>query len=167
MDTSKFFDSHAYFKELTEKNKLAKANSFFPCSCSGINSIQDVLDNFRKQSAFVCVDDTNDAATEQIGGGWFKKRTFTVFLLIRYRYDDMTERAAKLDICRQLFRQFHSRMIRVKYIYEDLDLSFLNVSKIYARELGEYFISGCTGLYFMVELTEPTDLCYKEDEWDG
>ena len=69
--------------------------------------------------------------------------------------------------CRQLFRQFHSRMIRDKYIYEDLDLSFLNVSKIYARELGEYFISGCTGLYFMVELTEPTDLCYKEDEWDG
>lgn len=68
MDTSKFFDGHAYFKELTEKNKLAKANSFFPCSCSGINSLQDVLDNFRKQSAFVCVDDTNDAATEQIGG---------------------------------------------------------------------------------------------------
>ena len=61
MDTSKFFDGHAYFKELTEKNKLAKANSFFPCSCSGINSLQDVLDNFRKQSAFVCVDDTNDA----------------------------------------------------------------------------------------------------------
>ncbi len=39
MDTSKFFDGHAYFKELTEKNKLAKANSFFPCSCSGINSL--------------------------------------------------------------------------------------------------------------------------------
>ena len=153
MDTSKFFDGHTYFKELTEKNKLAKANAFFPCSCSGINSLQDVL--------------ANDAATEQIGGGWFKKRTFTVFFLIRYRYDDMSDRAAKLDICRQLFRQFHSRMIRDKYIYEDLDLSFLNVSRIYTRELGEYFISGCTGLYFMVELTEPTDLCYKEDEWDG
>ena len=150
MDTSKFFDGHTYFKELTEKNKLAKANAFFPCSCSGINSLQDVLDNFRRQSAFVCIDDTNDAATEQIGGGWFKKRTFTVFLLIRYRYDDMTD-----------------RMIRDKYIYEDLDLSFLNVSRIYTRELGEYFISGCTGLYFMAELTEPTDLCYKEDEWDG
>ena len=50
MDTSKFFDGHAYFKELTEKNKLAKANSFFPCSCSGINSLQDVLDNFRKET---------------------------------------------------------------------------------------------------------------------
>ena len=156
MDTTRFFDGHTYFTELTEKNKLAKSNTFFPCSCSGINSLQDVLDNFRKRSAFICIDDTNDAAVEQIGGGWFKKRTFTVFLLIRYKYDDMTDRAEKLDICRQLFRQFHSRMIRDKYIYEDLDLSF-----------GEYFISGCTGLYFMVELTEPTDLCYKEDEWDG
>ena len=51
MDTNKFFDGHAYFKELTEKNKLATANSFYPCSCSGINSLQEVLDNFRKQSA--------------------------------------------------------------------------------------------------------------------
>ena len=172
MDAINFFDGHEYFKDLTEKNKLAKANAFFPCSCSGINSLQDVLENFRKQSAFVCIDDTNDASTEQIGGGWFKKRTFTVFLLIRYKFDDMKDRAEKLDICRhdicrQIFRQFHSRMIRDKYLYEDMDKSFLNVSRIYARELGEYFISGCTGLYFMTEISEPINLCYKEDEWDG
>ena len=163
MDTINFFDGHEYFKDLTKKNKLAKANAFFPCSCSGINS----LENFRRQSAFVCIDDTNDASTEQIGGGWFKKRTFTVFLLIRYKFDDMKDRSEKLDICRQIFRQFHSRMIRDKYLYEDMDKSFLNVSRIYARELGEYFISGCTGLYFMTEVSEPINLCYKEDEWDG
>lgn len=167
MDAINFFDGHEYFKDLTEKNKLAKASAFFPCSCSGINSLQDVLEYFRKQSAFVCIDDTNDASTEQIGGGWFKKRTFTVFLLIRYKFDDMKDRAEKLDICRQIFRQFHSRMIRDKYLYEDMDKSFLNVSRIYARELGEYFISGCTGLYFMTEISEPINLCYKEDEWDG
>lgn len=79
----------------------------------------------------------------------------------------MKDRAEKLDICRQIFRQFHSRMIRDKYMYEDMDKSFLNVSQIYARELGEYFISGCTGLYFMTEVSEPINLCYKEDEWDG
>lgn len=167
MDTINFFDGHEYFKDLTKKNKLAKANAFFPCSCSGINSLQDVLENFRRQSAFVCIDDTNDAAIEQIGGGWFKKRTFTVFLLIRYKFYDMKDRSAKLDICRQLFRQFHSRMIRDKYMYEDMDLSFLNVSRIYARELGEYFISGCTGLYFMTEISEPTDLRFNAEEWDG
>lgn len=99
MDAINFFDGHEYFKDLTEKNKLAKASAFFPCSCSGINSLQDVLEYFRKQSAFVCIDDTNDASTEQIGGGWFKKRTFTVFLLIRYKFDDMKDRAEKLDIC--------------------------------------------------------------------
>lgn len=167
MDAINFFDGHEYFKDLTEKNKLAKANAFFSCSCSGINSLQDVLENFRKQSAFVCIDDTNDASTEQIGGGWFKKRTFTVFLLIRYKFDDMKDRAEKLDICRQIFRQFHSRMIHDKYLYEDMDKSFLNVSRIYARELGEYFISGCTGLYFMTEISEPTDLRYNAEEWNG
>ena len=79
----------------------------------------------------------------------------------------MKDRAEKLDICRQIFRQFHSRMIRDKYLYEDMDKSFLNVSRIYARELGEYFISGCTGLYFMTEISEPTDLRYNAEEWDG
>ena len=166
MDTIYFFDGLEYFKDLTKKNKLAKANAFFPCSCSGINSLQDVLENFRRQSAFVCIDDTNDGAIEQIGGGWFKKRTFTVFIMLRYRFDDMQDRAVKLDICRQLFRQFHSRMIYDKYRYEDMDLSFLNVSRIYSRELGEYFISGCSGLYFMTEITEPVDLCYNGDEWE-
>ena len=35
----------------------------------------------------------------------------------------------------------------------------------YIRELGQYFINGCTGLYFMVDVSEPTNLCYNEQEW--
>jgi hypothetical protein len=39
------------------------------------------------------------------------------------------------------------------------------VDEIRSRELGGQFLNGCTGLYFMVALDEPTDLQYNQDEW--
>lgn len=54
------------------KNKLAKTHGFFPCVCSGINSLEEVLENFRRQSAFFAVDDTNDGVTERRSGGFLK-----------------------------------------------------------------------------------------------
>lgn len=164
-DDKHLLDTRQYFTQLTLENKLAQRNEFFPCACSGINSLQDILANLRRKKAFVCIDDTNDAATEQIGGGWFRRRSITVFVLIRYRMDDMEDRQQKLDICREIFRQFHSRMIRDKERFISMDHSFLDVSRIYTRELGEYFLSGCTGLYFMLEIPEPVNLMYDGSEW--
>lgn len=167
MDDINFFDPHAYFRRLTEQNKLAQLHQFKPCSCSGIDSLDDMLTEFRSTSAFVCVDDTNNAATENRGGGWFKHRVFTVFLLIRYRFDDMADRKTKLNICRQLFRQMHSRMIRDKAM-RDNELTYLNVDRVMSREIGRYFMSGCTGLYFTVDDYEPINLVYDAGEWqDG
>ena len=34
-----------------------------------------------------------------------------------------------------------------------------------SRELGQYFLSGYTGLYFMVEVSEPIDLVFDESQW--
>ena len=163
MDTIHFFDGIAYFKALAEKNKLAKANKFFPCTCSGINSLEEVLQNLQRQSAFIAIDDTNDAAIEQRGGGWFKARTFTVFLMKRYKFGDMADRQQQLDTCRQLFRQIHSKLIIDKETNDEL--MYMDVSRIYSREFGQYFINGCTGLYFMLTLHEPVDLRYNESEW--
>ena len=119
------------------KNKLAKTHGFFPCVCSGINSLEEVLENFRRQSAFFAVDDTNDGVTERRSGGFFKKRTFTVFLMKRYTFNDMSN-----------------------------ELVYLNTDNVYMRELGEYFINGCTGLYFMIDVSEPIDLSFNADEWE-
>lgn len=165
MDANNLFDAIGYFQELCSKNKLAKKHEFHPCTCSGIHSLQGVLQEFRYHSAFFAVDDTNDGVTEKRSGGYFKKRTFTVFLLKSYRIDDMADRQNSLDVCRQLFRQVHSRLIRDK---ENLDneLVYLDTEKIFSRELGRYFINGCTGLYFMAEVSEPTNLCYDEQEWE-
>lgn len=165
MDENNLFDAIGYFKTMCLKNKLAQLHKFYPCACSGINSLEEVLQNFNRQSAFFSVDDTNDGVTERRSGGFFKKRTFTVFIMKKYRHDDMTSRQDSLDICRQLFRQVHSRMLRDKEKMSN-DLVYLNTDNVYSRELGEYFISGCTGLYFMVDVSEPINLIYNKDEWE-
>ena len=164
MDAINLFDAVGYFSRLCKKNKLANEQGFFPCVCSGIHSLQEVLQEFRFHSAFFAVDDTNDGVTEERSGGYFKKRVFTVFLMKSYRIDDMEDRQKSLDVCRRLFRQIHSRLLRDK---EDLDneMVYLNTERIASRELGQYFINGCTGLYFMVDVSEPIDLCYNEQEW--
>ena len=120
---------------------------------------------FGVESAFFAVDDTNDGVTEKRSGGFFKKRTFTVFLMMRYRISDMAERQAALEVCRRLFRQVHSRML-VDRENLDNELVYLNTDNVYSRELGEYFISGCTGLYFMIDVSEPVSLIYDSDEWE-
>ncbi len=165
MDTNNLFDAIAYFKGLCNKNKLAKTNSFYPCTCSGINSLEEVLQAFRRESAFFAVDDTNDGVTERRSGGFFKKRTFTIFVMKRYKYDDMADRQSQLDTCRQLYRQIHSRMLLDRENMNN-ELVYLNTDNVYSRELGEYFISGCTGLYFMVDVSEPINLKYDKDEWE-
>lgn len=166
MDAINLFDAIGYFKNMCSGNRLAKAHNFYPCVCSGINSLEEVLENFRRQSAFFAVDDTNDGVTERRSGGYFKKRTFTIFIMKRYTFNDMEDRQRALDICRQLARQVHSRMLLDG---EDLtnDLIYLNTDNVYSRELGEYFINGCTGLYFMIDVSEPIDLSYNADEWEN
>ena len=165
MDANNLFDALSYFKGMCKKYKLAKAHAFYPCVCSGINSLEEVLQNLRRESAFFAVDDTNDGVTEKRSGGYFKKRTFTVFLMMRYRISDMAERQAALEVCRQLFRQVHSRKL-VDRENLDNELVYLNSDNVYSRELGEYFISGCTGLYFMIDVSEPVSLIYDSDEWE-
>ncbi|MEG1916260.1 MAG: hypothetical protein RR061_06225 [Muribaculaceae bacterium] len=165
MDAKMFFDAENYFNKICLSNKLAQAEHFYFCTCSGIESLEGPLDKFRKESSFFCIDDTNDGVTFRgANGGYFKKRTFTVFILSRYKFASMGDRASRLAICRNMFMQVCSKLL----IDEDSlrnDLIYLNTSNILSRELGQYFMSGCTGLYFMVDVSEPVDLEYNTDDW--
>lgn len=167
MDAKRFFDSEKYFASLCKGNRLAVERGFRFCTCSGIESLQGPLDRFKTASAFFCLDDTNDGALFQgRAGGWFKKRTFTVFFLHRYTFRDESDRAAKLSICRELFRQVMSRML-VDADDMQNELIYLHTDNVLSRELGQYFMSGCTGLYFMIDVSEPVDLKFDADEWIG
>ena len=158
------FDITAYVQQLTAKNKMAAELNFQHTTCSGINYLEEPLQQLRSVANFVCTSDINDEATFQRSGGWFKRRTAMVFILMRYRQGDMDDRRAKMDQCRELFRQFKSRIINDAYHYRLEDL-YLNTEVIRSSELGGAFLDSCTGLYFMLSLAEPEPLCYDPKEW--
>ena len=141
----------------------------------GPDSIEGVMQEFQKTANFVMIDDTTDGNTFSEGVSFFQRRVYTVFILAAYRWDDMEDRKAKLNLCREIFKQFVRRMIwdRAQLENEDKDddFTFLNVEKIYSKEFGRYTMSGVTGLYFMVENDEPESMEYEdelqmESEWD-
>ena len=111
MNTKTLFDFVGYIKNLTKQNRLANDHQFVPCTCSGIGYLEDVLSRLRNERAFVCVSDVCEESITRHGGGWFKRRVFTVFLLSRYNVRDTEDYHTKMNLWRELIRQFHSRFI--------------------------------------------------------
>lgn len=166
MNTTGFFDFKGYIYGLVERNKLAREQGFVPCSCSGIGYLEGVLGLMRKEKAFVCISDTSEESTARHGGAWFARRVFTTFVLARYDTRRTEDYNAKMGLCRELFRQLHSHFILDEARLQS-ELCYLDVDGIRSRELGGQFLNGCTGLYFMVAMDEPTDLQFNANEWDN
>ena len=123
MNPKTLFDFQNYLYELVEKNKLARTHAFYPCSCSGISYLEEMLQNSRSHKAFVCLTDTREDSTTRKSGGWFKRRVFTLFILCRYNTRSQQDYREKLGVCRELFRQLHSR-----FLIDVHDLQFLDVN---------------------------------------
>ncbi len=165
MNAKEYFNAEEYFSSLCNNNVLASEHGFRFCTCSGIESLQGPLDEFRTANAFFCLDDTNEGQLYRgRSGGWYKRRTFTLFIMHRYTYGDETDRVTKLGICRVLLRQLLSRMI-IDADDKQNELVYLHTESVLSREFGQYFMNGCTGLYFLIDVDEPVDLKYVEEEW--
>lgn len=164
MDTRTLFDFHDYMASLVGQNRFAQTHHFKPCTCTGISGLQGLLDGFQSVANFVASDDITPGQTVQHGGGWFQRRSFTVFILMRYAFGDERDRQQKLGLCRDLMRQFQSRFILDESRLQS-DLIYLGVDRMNTTDIGSHFLSGCTGLYFMVNVDEPVDLSYHADEW--
>ena len=158
------FDALHYFETLAKKNRLCVEQGFKPVFCSGPDSIEGIIQNFQKTANFVCIDDTTDQNLYSEGVSYFKRRVYTVFVIAQYRWDDMEDREAKLNLCRKVFKQFVKRMIWDRAQREDDETTFLNVEKIYSKEFGRYSMNGVTGLYFMVENDEPESMEYEDEQ---
>ena len=158
------FDALNYFEQLAKHNKLCVENGFMPVFCSGPDSIEGIINGFQKTANFVCIDDTTDQNLYSEGVSYFKRRVYTVFVLAQYRWDDMKDREEKLNLCREVFKQFAKRMIWDRSQREDDETAFLNVEKIYSKEFGRYTMNGVTGLYFMVENDEPASMEYEDEQ---
>lgn len=165
MDAHILFDYIGYFHSMTRSNLLAIDNGFFPCTCSGWESLEGPLAEFANESAFVCVDDTSDASIFRgRSGGYFYRRTLTVFIMHRYEFGDESDRIKQFELCRSVFRQFLSRML----IDQDRisnDNIYLATENIKARSIGQYALNGATGIYFMIDVSEPVDLKYDKAQW--
>lgn len=165
MDAKNLFDFHAYLEQVTSKNKLCRREGFRLTTCSGINGLEGLLQQFQQTANFIAIDDITTGSTTNHSGGWFERRTFTVFILMRHRFGDEQDRQDKLMTCRRLKHQLQSR-----FILDQADLNnelvYLGVDNMPASDMAQYFLNGCTGLYFMVNVDEPVDLSYDAQEWE-
>ena len=144
---------------------LARAGGFVFGTCSGISGLEDAIDHFTTDNAFFLFDETtNGVLVRGQGGGWFKRRTFTVFLLKRFLRTRMEDRREKLEECRALFASIVSRIIADEHRFGRPQVWF-DTSAILSKEFGGTMLNDCTGLFFTINMDEPTELTIKTDEW--
>ena len=156
----------AYMERLVQANRLARREGFRSAVCSGVGHLEGLLEAWHDTERFVCTSDVCEGAALQRGGGWFMRRVFTVFVLARFDWGDSASQEAAMGLCRELYRQLLSRLLRDA---EDAPpgLAYLNMADVRSTEIGGAFVNGCTGLYFMLAMDEPTDISYNPAEWNS
>ena len=156
------WDATGFFERLTAKNRLAKSENFTFCRVSGLDGFEEAIAEMQTQSAFVCVSDIADGYTD-LNNTPRTRRVKTVFLAMRHAAEDMDARTECMEIMRELFRQFMTRLIpekvrlEEKCIYLDPRISF--------TEIDRYFFNGAACAYFQIAVDVYTDLRYNPEEW--
>lgn len=160
------FDALAYFYAMTRHNKLAREKGFVPVTISNTDNLEGLFEEYRDNDRFVAVTDTNSGNLSSADGtyGFSKRRAYTVFILSAYEHDNMASRQEELELCRELFHQFVSKIIRDKYQYEE-KMMYFDTHAIPNQEIGRYYLSGMTGLHFTLYVQEPIDLIYDDEQW--
>lgn len=163
---SSSFDAIRYFEDMTNANRLAKEKGFMPVTISNTDNLEGLMEEYRDNDRFVAVADTSSGNIASPDGayGFQKRRAYTVFILSAYEYGNMNSRQEELDLCRELFRQFLTRILRDKYLYDEKQM-FFDTKAVPNQEIGRYYLSGMTGLHFTLYTWEPIDLQYEENQW--
>lgn len=151
---------------MTEHNKLCKEHGFKAVTASGPENLEGVMAEYRKTENFVIIDDTSDNRVFCGKPGWFTVSTVTVWIVAATHYNDGDDRKEKMELCREIFRQFLARLISEQQVKGRQDLMFMELEQVLYKELGRYSLNGATGLYFMLDSQEPTNLVSRKDEWD-
>lgn len=151
---------------MTEHNKLCKEHGFKAVTASGPENLEGVMAEYRKTENFVIIDDTSDNRVFCGKPGWFTVSTVTVWIVAATHYNDGDDRKEKMELCREIFRQFLARLISEQQVKGRQDLMFMELEQVLYKELGRYSLNGATGLYFMLDSQEPTNLVSRKDEWE-
>lgn len=157
------FDAVTYFEQL-KKSLKETATGFGYTQISGLENLEGIMADLKREKNFIAVDDTADGTMVNKNGGYFERRPYFVFAIKNFSQGDMDQRQTRLEECRVIFRKFLSRMIRDKHRLLD-NLIFLELDEVVFHELPGYFAAGATGLYFGFYVDIPQDLSYKDDDW--
>ena len=156
------WDATAFFASLTDSNKFAKAHDFVFARVSGLDGFEEVLQQLQSATAIVAVSDISQGYIE-VNSSPHTRRVKTVFLAMRHAILDMEARQMCMNIMRELFRQFMSKLILEKTKQEQNNI-FLD-PRISFQEIDQYFFSGCACAFFQIAVDTYTDLRYDPTEW--
>lgn len=158
------WNATAFFKQLTEQNKLAQEQGFKFCRVTGLQGFEEALARLQTATAIIAVDDSSQGYTD-LTNSPHTRRIKTVFFAKRHVIDDMAARGRCLDTMREVFRQFMSRLILERTRLEQ-NAIYLD-QRIQFQEIDEYFFSGCACAYFQVAVDTFTDLRFRYSEWEN
>ena len=158
------WNATAFFKQLTEQNKLAQEQGFKFCRVTGLQGFEEALARLQTATAIIAVDDSSQGYTD-LTNSPHTRRIKTVFFAKRHAIDDMAARGRCLDTMREVFRQFMSRLILERTRLEQ-NAIYLD-QRIQFQEIDEYFFSGCACAYFQVAVDTFTDLRFRFSEWEN
>ena len=152
----------SYFENLKNSLKLTKDYTF--CRVTGLTYLEDVLAKFTKTISFFGVDDSDDGVTIQKGGAWFNRRAVVVYLLKKYKFQNQENREEILNEIRPIYQKLLTRLIKDSNNMPDL--YYWDKRRIPYHEVPGYFAAGTTGIYFIITIEEPIELCYNGDDWE-
>lgn len=155
------WNSTAFFKYLTEHNRLASELGFTFCTISGLEGLELALQH-SSATNFVCISDISDGYME-LDNTPRTRTVKTVFFAMRHAVDDWKGRQACMNNMREIFRQFMSVLIREKIKLEEIRI-YLD-TRISFNEINRYFFNGAACAYFQIAVDVFTDLRLNDDEW--
>lgn len=161
--TNGIWDAIKFFKNLTEHNKLALKENFCFCQISGLDGLEELLDQMQNKTAFVCVSDVDNGYIT-LENTPKTRRVKTIFLAMRHAVDNMAARSECLDKMRELFRQYMTKIIMERTCLEQNNI-FID-PRISFTEINQYFAIGCACAYFQLAVDIYTDLRFKADDWE-
>jgi len=153
------FDPITYMKNLHLELKITREKYSF-ATVSGVNELEEVLENSKRNDYFFAVDDSQDGFTYRLGGGYFERRPYTVFILGKAAYGNMEARGEVLAEAKSIFRAILSRLI-----IDKKSIPVLDMERIQFYEVPPAFATGCSGLYFIFNVDVPVNLTYDAKEW--
>ena len=153
------FDIKEYIAQVAENVLSQQPDYDFQLTeVSGLGGLEGIISGQVAYDNFIATDSTGDGYVyQQPNGGYFMRRVATVFIMRKYPYMDMAAMREEVEKCRRYFNLIAAQMVADQ---PDLEtkLIYLNTERIVIREFEPETSGHFTGLYFMLEFSQPYSL---------